>query len=88
MSVLALYNPAARTDASSFGLENVLLQESSSGEWRPVAYTFRSLSETERHYAQIEKEALAVTWSCENFSDYIHGSRYEIEMGHLYAGQE
>ena len=39
----------------------------------------RSLSETKRRYAQIEKEALAVTWSCEKFSDYIFVSRFEIE---------
>ena len=59
-----------------------MLQESNAGEWRPVAYVFRSLSETERHYAQIEKEALPVTWSCEKFSDYILGSRFEIETDH------
>ena len=85
-TVLALYDPAARSkvsaDASSFGLGAVLLQESSAGEWRPVAYASRSLSETERRYAQIEKEALAVTWSCEKFSDYILGSRFEIETDH------
>ena len=83
---MAFYDPAARSkasaDASSFGLGAVLLQESSAGEWRPVAYASRSLSETERRYAQIEKEALAVTWSCEKFSDYILGSRFEIETDH------
>ena len=34
--------------------------------WKPVSYASRSMSETERRYAQIEKEALAVTWACEN----------------------
>ena len=85
-TVLALYDPAARSkvsaDASSFGLGAVLLQENSQSEWRPVAYASRSLSETERRYAQIEKEVLAVTWSCEKFSDYILGSRFEIETDH------
>ena len=84
--MLALYDPAARSkvsaDASSFGLGAVLLQESSAGEWRPVAYASRSLSETKRCYAQIEKEVLALTWSCEKFSDYILGSRFEIETDH------
>jgi hypothetical protein len=50
--------------------------------WKPVAYASRSLTETERRYAQIEKEALAVTWSCEKFSDYILGSKFEIETDH------
>ena len=85
-TVLALYDPTAKSkvsaDASSFGLGAVLLQENSRCEWRPVAYASRSLSETERRYAQIEKEALAVTWSCGKFSDYILGSRFEIETDH------
>ena len=85
-TVLALYDPEARckvsADASSFGLGAVLLQGNREGEWRPVAYASRSLSETERRYAQIEKEALAVTWSCEKFSNYILGTRFEIETDH------
>ena len=81
--MLALYDPAARSkvsaDASSFGLGAVLLQESNAGERRLVAYASRSFSETERCYAQIEKEVLVVTRSCAKFSDYILGSRFEIE---------
>lgn len=74
-TVLALYDPVARSkvfaDTSSFGLGAVLLQESNAGEWRPVNYASHSLSETERCYAQIEKEVFAVTRSCEKFSDYV-----------------
>jgi transposase InsO family protein len=85
-TVLALYDVAARSkvsaDASSFGLGAVLLQCKGESGWKPVAYASRSLTETERRYAQIEKEALAVTWSCEKFSDYILGSKFEIETDH------
>ena len=62
-AVLAWYNPAADTklsaDASAYSLGVVLLQKSTDGEWKPVAYACRSMTETEMRYAQIEKEALA-----------------------------
>ena len=84
-TVLALYDPDAETkvsaDASSFGLGAVLLQKSGQ-EWRPVAYASRSSTETERRYAQIEKEALAVTWACEKYRDYVLGRHIEIETDH------
>ena len=62
--MLALYKPQAKTkvsaDASSFGLGTVLLQLNDQS-WKPVAYASRSLMDTERQYAQIEKEALDIT---------------------------
>ena len=47
-----------------------------------MVYASRSLTETESRYAQIEKEALASTWACEHFSDYILGKPIEIESDH------
>lgn len=47
-------------DASSYGLGGVLLQKRGN-DWRPVFYASRALTETEQRYAQVEKEALAVT---------------------------
>ena len=84
-TVLALYNPAADTrisaDASSFGLGAVLLQKEDK-VWRAVTFASRAMTDTERLYAQIEKEALATTWACEKFSDYILGKRIVIETDH------
>ena len=84
-TVLALYDPRVPTkisaDASSYGLGAVILQEIS-GSWKPVAYASRSMSETEKRYAQIEKEALAVVWACDRFSDYILGRPFWIETDH------
>jgi len=59
-------------DASSFGLGAVLLQRNDD-VWKPVAFASRTMSATECHYAQIEKEALAATWACHNLSDYLIG---------------
>ncbi len=85
-TILALYDPLAETkissDASSFGLGAVILQKSGTSQWRPVAFASRSLTETERRYAQIEKEALATVWACEKFQDYILGKWVLIETDH------
>eukprot|EP00731_Ephydatia_muelleri_P021495 Em0014g86a len=84
-TILSLYDPGAETklssDASSYGLGAVLLQLHQD-EWKPVVYASRSLTETERRYAQIEKEALAITWACEKFSEYILGKQISIETDH------
>ena len=69
-------------DASSFGLGAVFKQKQPSGEYKAVAYTSRSLTETERRYAQIEKEGLAVTWATEKFQTYLLGSDFRIETDH------
>ena len=69
--VLARYDTEKESrvssDASSFGLGAVLMQKPS-GEMRPVAYASRSMTEIERHYAQIDKEALAITWALEHWA--------------------
>ena len=82
---LVLYNPAApakiSVDASAYGLGAVLLQKSES-TWKPVTFASHSMTETERRYAQIEKEALATTWACEKFSDFVLGKHIMIETDH------
>ena len=83
---LALYDPKRETiisaDASSYGIGGVLLQKQPDQEWRPIAYASRALTSTEERYAQIEKEALAVTWTCECFSDYLLGMTFHIQTDH------
>ena len=85
--VLALYDPKRETivsaDATSFGLGSVLLQRQLTGELRPVAYASRSMTDTERRYAQIEKEALATTWALEHWADLLVGIHFRVETDHL-----
>lgn len=75
-TTLTLYTPSAQTkisaDASAFGLGAVLLQKSNS-TWKAAAFASRLTSEMECRYAQREKEALATTWACEKFADFIIG---------------
>ena len=69
-------------DASSYGLGGVLMQRQSDGEFRPVVYISRSLTLTETRYAQIGKEALALTWACERLSAYLLGLDFTVRTDH------
>ena len=84
-TTLAHYDLTAKTklsaDASSFGLGAVLFQEVES-RWRAIAFASRSMTETEQRYAQIEKEALAVTWACDKFAFYLLGKKFWVETDH------
>ena len=84
--ILAFYRPDRETvvsaDASSFGVGGVISQKQPDGSWKPIAFASRALTTTEQRYAQIEKEALAVTWSCEWFSDYLLGKTFHINTDH------
>ena len=47
-----------------------------------MAYASRSMTDTEMRYAQIEKEALVITWACEKFSNYLFGIKFKLETDH------
>lgn len=81
--VMALYNRQGHTvvSADSYALGAVLLQKQDH-TLKQVAYASHALSDTERTYAQVEKEALAVTWVCERFSDFLVDIDFHIETDH------
>ena len=85
-SALALFDLCRPTtvsaDTLSYGVGAVLTQQQVSGEWKPVSFISRSLTATEQCYAQIEKEALAVTWACERFRDFLTGLQFHIQTDH------
>ena len=85
-TALARYEPQRSTiiaaDASGHGLGAVLMQVQDNGERRPVCFASRALTAVEQRYAVIEKEALAATWACDKFADYVLGMTFTLETDH------
>ena len=83
--LLYYYNPSKKSviqvDTSSRGLGAALIQEG-----KPIVFASKSLTETELHYANIERELLAVIFGCEWFRTYIYGSAFEVESDHKPLG--
>ena len=79
--VLHYFDPALELtlqyDASENGLGYALLQQG-----QPVAFGACGMTQTERKYAQIEKEMLAIVCGCEKFDQFIYGHRITIETDH------
>lgn len=66
-------------DASQYGLGTVLMQNN-----HPIAYASKSLTKTEKAYAQIEKELLSIVFSCKKFHHLLYGrTDITIETDHL-----
>ena len=59
---------ALESDSSEVGLGAVITQDG-----HPIAYASRALTQTERNYAQIEKECLSIVFAAERFEQYILG---------------
>ena len=82
--ILVPYQPERKTlvicDASPVGLRGRLFQKTAH-DYQPVNYVSRTLTETERKYAQIEREALAVEFSTNLLQMYLLGSQeFQISM--------
>lgn len=69
------------TDASGVGLGAVLIQFKNS-QPRIISYASKSLSELEKTYPPIEKEALGIVWAVERFKHYLLGITFELETDH------
>ena len=66
-----------QADASKHGLGAALLQQG-----QPVAFAYKCLSDTEKRYANIERELLSVVFACECFQTYLLGREFSMESDH------
>ena len=47
-----------------------------------MAYASKTLTETQKKYAQIEKEMLGIVFGCSKFHDVIFGKTVTVETDH------
>ena len=71
-TMLRYYDPhvpvTRQVDASYYAMGGVLLQEG-----HPVCFTSHTISNTERNYAQIEKECLVIVSCMDKWHYYLYG---------------
>ena len=85
-SLLAHFDPSKplilACDASQYGIGAALSHVMEDGQERPIAYTSRTLNPAEKHYSQLEKEALAIVSGVKKFHNYLYGQRFTIQSDH------
>ena len=68
-------------DASDVGIGNALLQEQGD-EVVLLEFGSKKLTPAERNWDVREKEAFAIKWSCDHYSDYLKGHKVLVITDH------
>ena len=70
------------TDACDYAIGAILCQKDSKGVERPIVYLSKQLSDTQRRWATIEKEAYAVVYALKQLRPYLWGAEYYTYTDH------
>lgn len=71
-------NTIVYTDASPNALGAVLVQECAGKNPRIIGFASKALTETEKNYAQNQREALGAVWAVEYFSYFLLGRHFTL----------
>ena len=85
-NLLSHYDPSQllklAANASQYGLGAVISHIFPNGEERPIAFTSRWWSPSEKNYSQIDKEALALIYGVRKFHNYLYGRKFTLVTDH------
>ena len=79
------FDPTGRirieTNGSDFAISAILLQlRAEDGQWHPVAFWSRKLTEAERNYETHDKELLPIVMAFRHWRYYVEGCTHPVEV--------